>query len=333
VPRLALSTFLDTRRVLTFIRLAVSIALLAFLFSRIDVGSLWQSASQASPSWLLAAVVLFFMMLLASTWRWQMLLDAQAVHVPARSLLSSYLVAVFFNNFLPSNIGGDVVRIRDTAGPAGSKTLATTVILIDRAVGMVGLVFVAALGATIAGRVADQVPMPIWPVWLWAGFLVTTALTAPAVLVPAGVGRLLRPLTVVHPTWVGDRIEKLTSALGRFRDRPGVLVACFAGAVVVQALLVGYHYFIAYSLHIPVSFWTLSMIVPISFIVQMIPVSVNGFGVREATFAFYFTRVGLPVHSAVLLSLTATGLMMVFSLSGAAIYIARPRQTREGLSY
>jgi uncharacterized membrane protein YbhN (UPF0104 family) len=325
VPRFALSRFLDRRTLLIFVRLAVSVALLAFLFSRIDVGSLWETARQASLSWLLVALLLFFVMLLASTWRWQILLDAQSVHIPARTLLSSYMVAVFFNNFLPSNIGGDVVRIRDTAGPAGSKTLATTVILIDRAVGMVGLVFVAALGATVAGRFARQMPVPIWPAWLWAGFFVTTALTAPAVLVPAGVGRLLRPLTVVHPTWVGDRIETLTSALGRFRDRPGVLLACFAWAVVIQALLVGYHYFVAYSLHIPVTFWTLSMIVPISFIVQMIPVSVNGFGVREATFAFYFARIGLPVHSAVLLSLTATGLMMLFSLSGAAIYVSRPR--------
>ena len=57
----------------------------------------------------------------------------------------------------------------------------------------------------------------------------------------------------------------------------------------------------------------------------------NGLGVREATFAFYFTRLGLPVHSAVLLSLTATGLMMVFSLSGAAVYISRPHRKRPGL--
>ena len=78
----------------------------------------------------------------------------------------------------------------------------------------------------------------------------------------------------------------------------------------------------------PVTIWDLSIIVPISFIVQMIPVSVNGFGVREATFAFYFARLGLPVQSAVLVSLTATALMMVFSLSGAAIYVSRPRKSQ-----
>ena len=316
-------------RALTVVRLGVSIALLAFLFSRIDASTLWDSASQASVPWMLVALSLYFVMTLASTWRWGLLLGAQDVHVPHRALLSSYLRAIFFNNFLPSNIGGDVVRIRDTARPARSKTLATTVILIDRVLGMLGLVLVAAIGATVAGRIAGTGPSPVWPSWLWAGFLVSAAATAPAVLLPAGVGRLLRPLTVVHPTWVGDRIEKLTTALGRFRQRPGALAACFAGAVTVQALLVAYHSAIAYALHVPVTFWDLSIIVPISFIVQMIPVSVNGFGVREATFAFYFARLGLPVQSAVLVSLTATGLMMVFSLSGAAIYVTRPHAREE----
>ena len=49
--------------------------------------------------------------------------------------------------------------------------------------------------------------------------------------------------------------------------------------------------------------WDLAVIVPLSFIVQMLPVSVNGFGVREATFSFYFTRVGLSMESALLVSL------------------------------
>jgi hypothetical protein len=50
---------------------------------------------------------------------------------------------------------------------------------------------------------------------------------------------------------------------------------------------------------------------------------VNGFGVREATFSFYFSRLGLPLESAMALSLGATALVMLFSLSGAAVYVAR----------
>ena len=67
------------------------------------------------------------------------------------------------------------------------------------------------------------------------------------------------------------------------------------------------------------------MIVPLSFVVQMFPVSVNGFGVREATFSIYFSKIGLPIQWAVLLSLTATALIMLCSLSGAAVYVLRPK--------
>ena len=150
-------------RTLLVVRLAVSIALLAYLLSGMDAGTLWASARGASMPWILVALAVYFVMVLASTWRWQLLLAAQDVQVARRTLLSSYLAAIFFNNFLPSNIGGDIVRIRDTAAPAGSKTLATTVILVDHAVGMMGLVFVAAIGATVARNVAGHGPVPVWP--------------------------------------------------------------------------------------------------------------------------------------------------------------------------
>ena len=79
----------------------------------------------------------------------------------------------------------------------------------------------------------------------------------------------------------------------------------------------------AYALGVKVTPWDLAVIVPISFIVQMLPVSVNGFGVREATFSFYFTRLGLPIESALLVSLVGTALIMMFSLTGAEVYVSR----------
>ena len=64
---------------------------------------------------------------------------------------------------------------------------------------------------------------------------------------------------------------------------------------------------------------------PLSFIVQMLPVSVNGFGVREATFGVYFTRLGLPLESALALSFIGAALIMLFSMSGAVVYLTRRR--------
>jgi hypothetical protein len=307
------------------IKLAVSIILLSVLFSKIEIGRLWAGARQASLAWLAAALVIYFINVLVSIWRWSLLLHAQDVDVPGRSLLGSFLVALFFNNFLPSNIGGDVIRIGDTARPARSKTVATLVVLADRVLGFMALVLIAALAATAMAGAARRAPLPIWPSWLWAGLLLAAAASAPAVLAPAGVGRLLQPLTVLHPEWIGTRIDSLTTVLERFRDRPAVLASCFGGALFVQATIVVFYLVVAHALRINIAAFDLAVIVPISFIVQMLPVSVNGFGVREATFSFYFVRVGQPMEAALLVSLVATALIMLFSLTGAAVYVSRGR--------
>lgn len=309
---------------LTIAKVTVSVALLAVLFSRVDAGRLWTIARSASATWLGVALGLYLVMILASAWRWGLLLSAQHVRLPFRRLTASFLVATFFNNFLPSNIGGDVVRVADTAPAAGSKTLATTIVLIDRGIGLLSLVLVAAVGASLATRLAGDAA-PAGAGVLWAGFVVALLVAVPIVFRPDGVARALQPLRALHPEWVDERLDRLTAALGRFREAPAAIGACFAGAIFVQGVLVAFYLAIAYSMRIPVGFAELAVVVPMSFIVQLLPVSMNGFGVREATFGFYFARLGLPLESALLVSFVGAALMMVFSLTGAVAYVARRR--------
>ena len=317
-----MSTSAGRRYVILALKISVSIVLLAVLFSRIDAARLWSTAKQASLAWLAAALAIYCVNVAASVWRWHLLLEAQEVQVPVRTLVASFVVALFFNNFLPSNIGGDFFRIADTAKFAKSKTVATTVILADRVMGVIALVLVAAIGATAAGTI-HPAAVPIWPVWLWAGFFAGAAASAPAVLLPDGFGRLLRPLSVIHPEWVGGRIDNLTAILARFRRHPIRLAQCFAGAVFVQATMVVFYFAVIVALREGVRFADLAVIVPISFVIQMLPISVSGFGVREATFSFYFARIGQPVEAAILMSLVGQAVIMLFSLSGAAVYVSR----------
>ena len=307
-------------------KVVVSGALLALLLSMMDTRRFWEYARTASPPWLTAALGIYGVVILVSAWRWSLLLQAQHVPVPGTRLVASYLVANFFNNFLPSNIGGDVIRIKDTAAAAGSKTVATTIVLVDRGLGLLGLVLVAALGASVTSEfseAAGQTGLPVLPWMLWLCFAIGAGVSAPALMAPAGVGRLLQPLRVFHREWVEERIRRITHALARFGQGPRALVGCFLGAVLVQTLLVGFYAAIASSMRIPVSPWHLAVIVPISFIMQMLPVSINGFGVREATFSFYFARLGLPLESALVVSFAGAALVMLFSLTGVPVYLSR----------
>jgi uncharacterized protein (TIRG00374 family) len=303
-------------------KVACSVALLAFLLLTSDPSRLWHEIRQASLSWLLAALAVYFLMIVVSAWRWRQLLDAQGTPAPTWYLVKSYLVATFFGNFLPSNIGGDLIRIKDTVPISGSRTLAAAVVLLDRGIGLLALILVAALGTSMLTRTASQhlvISQPI--LWLAAiggfGGLLTV------VAVPRIIELGLAPLKRFHQEWVEERLRRLVRVFERLRASPGRLVNCLAGAVVVQAILVVFYAVVAASLRIPIPAAHLAILVPLSFLAQLLPISVNGFGVREATFTAYFATLGLPAESALALSLLATATIMAFSLSGVAAYLSR----------
>ncbi len=321
----------STRRETLFwiLKITVSAGLLYLLFTRIDVASVWRLMKGASPAWIACALALYLVMILVSTWRWRVLLNTQHVQVPPGTLVNSYLAACFANNFLPSNIGGDVIRIADTARPAKSKTLAAAVVLADRGIGVVGLAFIAACGSTIAAQRSEAIG-PIGPALFWSGLLVAVVAAVLVIAKPSRLGTLARPLHVFHAEWVGRRIETITGALQRFRQAPGSLVIAFVASIIVQALLVGFYVAVAAALRFSVPIGHLAMLVPVSFLVQMLPVSVNGLGVREGTFVGYLTQIGISKESAVALSLIGAVLVMVFSMSGAAAYLARRQKRAPG---
>ena len=136
--------------VLIVLKLVVSTVLLVILFRRADVATMAARFRQMDPAWTIAALGVYGLMLAVSAWRWRLLLRLQTIDVSLGTLTKSFLVATFFNNFLPSNIGGDVVRVADTAPFAGSKTLATTVVLIDRVIGLIALLVLAAAASAMA---------------------------------------------------------------------------------------------------------------------------------------------------------------------------------------
>src|SRR5688572_8970964 len=273
-----------------------------------------------NPAWILLALVAYALTQSITVWRWHRLLRAQHIEVERRRLTESIWVSMFFNNFLPSNIGGDVVRIADTAPAAGSKTLAMTVILVDRVLGLAALVIIASSGALIAALFGVHVPGARW-VWL------TSAVGAAAVVsvmaMPQLVGHALLPMRALNRPWLTERAQRLEDAVIRFRNAPSAVAGAFAGAIVVQITIVAFYLLTAKGLSVPLPIFLGAVLIPVSLVVQMAPISINGFGVREAVFAFFFRRFGLPADAAVALSLVSTGMVMVLSLVGGFFFLRR----------
>ena len=301
-------------------KLVISVGILVWLFQHTDVSAVAARARTAHVGWVVAGLAIYAVMVVLSSWRWQLLLGAQGFHAPMNRLNASWMVALFFNNFLPSNIGGDVIRIADSVAITRSRTVAAAVVLVDRAIGLAALLVIAAAGAWIASMQGINVPGRDY-VWMAAVGMIVAGL--PVMLKPALLIRLLEPIGKLHPELFGKRIDRFSDTLHRIAEAPARLWGAVAGALAVQFLIVIFYLCIAWAIDAPLPPLAGFVIVPVSLVLQMAPVSVNGFGVREAIFAWFFSRLGLPTDAAIALSLLSTATVMLFSLGGGVIWVVR----------
>jgi hypothetical protein len=308
------------RSALAGVKVAVSLALLAYLFSITDLAALEERVRSADLLLLAAAVGCYVAMLALATWRWQVLLEALGVAAPLRRLTASYLVATFFNNFLPSNIGGDVVRVRDGSRITGSTAASLAVVGIDRILGFGALYALAAAsfvlgGPVVRGFAGARVVL--------AGLAALFAALAYVFFRPGTARAMMSASRLDRIEWVREQFEAAQGAVHSYRARVRTVWIAFAASLAVQALAVWYYVAVARALRIPLSTSAAFLMVPLCTLLQAVPVSFNGWGLREGLFTVYFGQLGLPKESALAFSLVGAGLMVLLSLSGAVAWMGR----------
>jgi uncharacterized protein (TIRG00374 family) len=307
---------------LTGIKIAISLALLAYLLSTSNLTALVQRVRTGDPLLMFAAMSLWVVVFLLQTWRWRVLLQAQGWDTSLRELTASYLVATFFNNFLPSNVGGDVIRIRDSSRLTGSKTAAVAVVGIDRILGL-GALYVLALGAFLAAgpEVRNLAGAKLVLPLLGVVFVVLSW-----IFFRPGIARRVMAATPLHSSaWAKRRFEVVQAAVHVYRERVGAVWVAFAGSVALQALVIVYYFLVARSLRIDLPLSAAFLMVPLCILVQTVPISFNGWGVRESVFILYFGQIGLDRDSALAFSLVGASLVVLLSLSGAVVWTSRGR--------
>jgi uncharacterized protein (TIRG00374 family) len=305
---------------LLILKVSVSLALLAYLLSTTDLEALQRRVRAGDTVLLALAMALYAGILAISTWRWRVLLEAQGYTAPLAQLSGSYLVATFFNNFLPSNIGGDVIRVRDSSRLTGSTTTSLAVVAIDRILGL-GALYALALTAYMAGGTLVRELAGADSVLLLLGFVFGAL--AYVFFRPGIARRVVSALGVARLPWALKRFETVQAAVHVYRAQMPAVWKAFLGSVALQAIVVYYYYTVARSLQIPLPLSACFLMVPLCTLVQTVPVSFNGWGIRESVFILYFGQVGLDRESALAFSLVGAGLIVLMSLSGAIVWTAR----------
>jgi len=301
-------------------KVGVSLALLAYLLSTTDLAALTRRVRSGDPLLLAGALALYTVTVALATWRWRLLLRAQGYQAPMGHLSASFLVATFFNNFLPSNVGGDVIRVRDSSRLTGSTTASLAIVAIDRILGLGALYLLAVFAYVFGGGTVRGLPGAL-PALVALGVLFSVL---GYVYVTPGIARRLMSISRLDAfPWIQERFEVAQGAVHVYREQVGTVWAAFAASMALQALVVCYYYEVARSLRIPLPLSACFLVVPLCTLVQTVPVSFNGWGIRESVYIVYFRQLGLSRDSALAFSLVGAGLIVLLSLSGAVVWSSR----------
>jgi uncharacterized protein (TIRG00374 family) len=310
-------------------RIIISAGLILILFSRLDVGRVADSLIRVRWELLVAALATFAVSLVLGNVQWKILLSLQNIHLPFRKALSFYFVGAFFNNFLPANIGGDIVRVYDVYRESGRphETVAATVT--DRLFGMVALGLLAMpAGLYVAFRyeaLGLDRGFGFWSLVIVLAFMGILAFSV-AVLMSRGLARALE--RVVRPLLIRgtrDRFKQVYEAFHLYRRHFRGLSLVMGTALVVQACRVVVHYEVSEAMGLGIPLIYFFLFVPVIAIFIAMPISIGGLGVREGLGIFFFTRAvgGIGSEQVMAMSLLAYIVGVVVSLGGGVIYFTR----------
>jgi uncharacterized membrane protein YbhN (UPF0104 family) len=265
-------------------KLMVVAALVAFLASKVSWDELSQNMRRITPFAIIAGASTQVFSFVIATSRWRMLMRAYgASHFPPyRTMLRVYMVAYFYNTFLPGAVGGDVLRgvvMRRSFGERGATTASLAIVLVERALGMLGALAVLTLAALAASSDAPARKL------LYIAPLVLCAVLA-AILALANGHRLAPYVPIARVAALLRDLPTLSS--------PGYFTISALMSVVVQLIYVACGHVLLLSAY-PAIRWSDSLFVmPLTAVATFIPLSVAGAGPRDVALVSMYTLSGVP---------------------------------------
>ncbi len=285
-----------------WLRVAVSAILLSWIAWHTDWSRVGAAFARLQVELWLAAVGVLIVTQVVSAWRWRLMARRLRFDRGLRQLTSFYFIGMYFNLLLPTSVGGDVVRAWYLDGRSGRRLAAFASVFLDRLSGLMVLLAVACLAVALS-----PLALPAWMAWsVWstgAGFVLGLAALP-------WVARYLGPL----------RRQQVLELLATFR-RPKLFAATTALSALVQAANVVLVMLVGRALHVDIPLSYYWVFVPMVSLLTLLPISVNGMGVREGGTALLLAPLGIGHDVALSLALLWFAVFAAASLVGGAVYL------------
>jgi len=300
-----------SKRWMNILRVLISAGALAFLFWKIGLGETLAVLRLADLRYFLAGFLLFVFSLVIRAYRWFVLLRGLDPTVPFGRLLRLYFVGAFFNAFLPTTYGGDVVRALELTQDTGSSASIGTVLL-DR---MTGLIVLSVMGLIVLPFQAAR--MEQWLVWLMLG--VTGGILAGGALILEG--RFLRRLTAWLPAGLSlagqGPLARIYAAVTGCGWR--AVLSAFGVSVVFNLVNVLINWLCGQAVGAGIGLGYFFAVTPFLSVSGLIP-SLGGWGVREAVSTAVFAPTGAGENVAAALGMMLGGITLAAGLVGGVLY-------------
>ncbi len=300
------------QQVLVIFKALVSLGLLAYLLVSVNLSTLVALISRISLIHYAAAIAVGGIAVVLSTYKWRVILRNEELDCPSAELLRYYLIGIYFNNFLPTSIGGDAARVYLLARRYGHRKKIFYSVLVERFTGLMALVFFLTLGVVWGPRVlGGDYSVLLGPVFLLGGGLFLIFFNRQVL---ARFVKMLPGPLQGYVEMVGDRLGH-----GIHFSKVGWTVVWTS--VFFQFLGILIYLLVAQSLSLTVTFSDLMLIVPLVTLLTLIPLSLNGLGIREGGFVVLLSGLGVPASEALSLSLLYYAITLLLSLCGWGLWL------------
>jgi glycosyltransferase 2 family protein len=288
----------------------------AYLVWKIDLSQTLHLLAHAQVGYFLAAVAIMVGSVWPMAWRWQRLLEARGIHERLSWLVRAYFVAYTAGQLLPTAVGGDAVRIYETARRhTGRGGQVAGSVLLERALGGAATLTLAGVGFVLAvGRYDVGAYL-----WIEGAFVIATIVLSVALF-----SRRVRPLLAkTVPLLRAVRLERPIRAvyegIHAYRAHPGLLVGVFSLTLAVQAVRVLAIWLAGRAVGVELSPRPYYVMGPLLFLVLLLPFSVNGIAVRESFFVSFLGNLGVDADKAFATGFLFFVVTLCVSLPGAVM--------------
>jgi uncharacterized membrane protein YbhN (UPF0104 family) len=302
---------IDRKQLARIFGSVASLVLLLYLLSQQGWGEILAAIRRIPTASMIAVLILLLVSRVAISARWYTLLRVADASIPFREAVRLTLAGLFAANFLPTTVGGDVVRAAGVVRLSTNKVASTASIVVDRLIGMLGMFMVLPIGLAQLGS------------WLQGAPAAATTVPAPIALALAGLQ--------VPARWRA-RFGEVRGLLGRFVGsfqlwlrRPIVILTALGFTWVHMLCLFGEIWILLQGMGDPASMTTIAGLWSLSYFITLVPVSINGLGLRELSVTYIFSELGgISLETALTLALILRTLDLLVSLPGAILIPTLP---------